>query len=442
MVVDRDMSVLRFLDEEFRKYGMTFEHKVLGESQIATIEPENVKTVLATKFSDFSISLRQKAFYPLLGDGIINADGELWSHSRAPLRPQFSREQVADIKSLREHVNHLIAALPKDKTAFDIQELFFRLTLDSATEFLFGESTNSLSPNSSPASGPLAACGGERGFADAFPLSLGYFIYRARAQDFILYYVDRVLDAKSNPKHQNPNENKRYVFLEALAEETRDRKILRDQLLNILLASRDTTASLLTSSFYYLPEAGSRLRQEIIEVFPIEEKDSITLEKLREVKYIRYFLNEVMRLLPPVSLNGRIAVKDTTLPTGGGPDHKSPILVKKGMRIIWPVWHMHRRTDVWGTDAHEFRPERWEEGVKKGWNYLPFNGGPRTCLGQQYALAESSYVLVRLLQQFDILENVQPEITLPRYKAYLVLSHKDGVQVRLWSSSFSRSLRE
>jgi cytochrome P450 len=94
MVVDRDMSVLRFLDEEFRKYGMTFEHKVLGESQIATIEPENVKTVLATKFSDFSISLRQKAFYPLLGDGIINADGELWSHSRALLRPQFSREQV------------------------------------------------------------------------------------------------------------------------------------------------------------------------------------------------------------------------------------------------------------------------------------------------------------------------------------------------------------
>jgi cytochrome P450 len=215
---------------------------------------------------------------------------------------------------LREHVNHLIAALPKDKTAFDIQELFFRLTLDSATEFLFGESTNSLSPNFSPASGPLAACGGERGFADAFTLSQEYLVYRARTHDLywlinspryrravkivhdvVDYYVDRVLDAKSNPKDQSSNENKRYVFLEALAEETRDRKTLRDQLLNILLAGRDTTASLLTSSFYYLarhPEVWTRLRQEIIQAFPIEEKDSITLEKLREVKYIRCFLNE------------------------------------------------------------------------------------------------------------------------------------------------------
>ena len=238
-------------------------------------------------------------------------DKEEPSHHKTRLA---NYKQIADIGLLREHADHLIAALPKDKTAFDIQELFFRLTLDSATEFLFGESTNSLSPNFSPASGPLAACGGERGFADAFTLSLDYLISRVRTQDLywlinpprfhravkivhdvVDYYVDRVLDAKSNPKDQSSNENKRYVFLEALAEETRDRKTLRDQLLNILLAGRDTTASLLTSSFYYLarhPEVWSRLRQEIIEAFPIEEKDSITLEKLREVKYIRYFLNE------------------------------------------------------------------------------------------------------------------------------------------------------
>ncbi|OXV08236.1 hypothetical protein Egran_04001 [Elaphomyces granulatus] len=463
-IADSDMGILRLLDEGFRQYGMTYEHMVLGESQFATIEPENIKALLATKFPDFSIGLRHNAFYPLLGDGIFNADGELWSHSRALLRPQFSREQVADIALLREHANHLIAALPKDKTAFDIQELFYRLTLDSATEFLFGESTNSLSPNFNPASGPLAACGGERGFADSFTLCLDYIICRARLQslywlinpprfhravktvnDVVDYYVDRVLDAKSNPKDQSSNENKRYVFLEALAEETRDRKMLRDQMLNILLAGRDTTASLLTSSFYYLarhPEVWSRLRQEIIEAFPIEEKDSITLERLREVKYIRYFLNEVMRLLPPVPVNARIAVKDTMLPTGGGPDRKSPILVKKGMTVAWPVWHMHRRTDIWGTDAHEFRPDRWEDDAKKGWGYLPFNGGPRICLGQQYALAEASYMLVRLLQQFDILENAQPEMILPRPKTNLTLSHKEGVQVRLWSSSFSQSLRE
>jgi cytochrome P450 len=237
---------------------------------------------------------------------------------------------------LRKHANHLIAALPKDKTVFDIQELFFRLTLDSATEFLFGESVNSLSSNFSPTSGPLAACGGEKGFAHAFTLSLDYLICRGWAQnlywlinpprfhravkivhDVVDYYVDRVLEAKSKLKDQiSSNENKRYVFLEALAEETQDRKTLRDQLINILLAGRDTTASLLASSFYYLarhPNVWSRLRQEITEAFPIEEKDSITLEKLREVKYLRYFLNEGKGKSPLFVLSSFIAKKNSLI---------------------------------------------------------------------------------------------------------------------------------
>lgn len=89
-----DKSLLRLFDEGFRDYRMTFEHRILGVSQIVTIEPENIKALLATQFSDFSLGLRHRAFYPLLGDGIFNVDGEVWSHSRALLRPQFSREQV------------------------------------------------------------------------------------------------------------------------------------------------------------------------------------------------------------------------------------------------------------------------------------------------------------------------------------------------------------
>lgn len=65
---------------------------------------------------------------------------------------------------------------------------------------------------------------------------------------------------------------------------------------------------------------------------------------------------------------------------------------------------------------------------------------PRTI--EQYALAESSYVLVRLLQQFDVLENAQPEMTLPQTKSNLTMSHMDGVKIRLWSSSLSQSLRK
>jgi len=143
----------------------------------------------------------------------------------------------------------------------------------------------------------------------------------------------------------------------------------------------------------------------------------------------------VLRLLPPVPLNFRVAAKDTSLPVGGGPDGKSPIYVKKGEHVNYSVYSMHRRTDFWGRDAHLFRPERWEENQKHGWDYLPFNGGPRICLGQQYALTEASYTVVRLLQHFDTLENADPDSrTQPVLQANLTLSHDHGVLVKLYSS--------
>lgn len=67
---------------------------------------------------------------------------------------------------------------------------------------------------------------------------------------------------------------------------------------------------------------------------------------------------------------------------------------------------MHRRQDIYGADAEEFRPERWRDaGLRPRWGYLPFNGGPRVCLGQRYALTEAGYVLVRMAQRFARLES-------------------------------------
>jgi cytochrome P450 len=94
----------------------------------------------------------------------------------------------------------------------------------------------------------------------------------------------------------------------------------------------------------------------------------------------------VLRLYPSVPVNSRAALKMTTLPTGGGRDGKSPILVRRGEGVGYCVYAMHRRKDIYGPDAEEFRPERWEAPNMKdlGYAYLPFNGGPRICLGRTY----------------------------------------------------------
>lgn len=96
--------------------------------------------------------------------------------------------------------------------------------------------------------------------------------------------------------------------------------------------------------------------------------------------------NPVLRLQPPVPLNFRVATKDTSLPVGGGADQQSPVYIKKGTMVAYSVYAMHRRTDLWGKDAASFRPERWEENAKHGWEYLPFNGGPRICLGRKLCM--------------------------------------------------------
>lgn len=90
---------------------------------------------------------------PVFGHGIFNQDGKGWERSRALVRPNFTRQQVADLDMFEEHVGHLIDSIPRDGSAVDLQDLFFALTIDSATEFLFGKSTNTLAPGLDTKSG-------------------------------------------------------------------------------------------------------------------------------------------------------------------------------------------------------------------------------------------------------------------------------------------------
>lgn len=83
------------------------------------------------------------------------------------------------------------------------------------------------------------------------------------------------------------------------------------------------------------------------------------------------------------------------MPSGGGPDGKSPVLIPKGTGVGYSVYHMHRLKSLYGEDANSFRPERWLgpelEGI--GWGFMPFHGGPRICLGRKWSLLFERYTL-------------------------------------------------
>lgn len=335
-----------------------------------------------------------------LGNGIFSTDGRQWEHARALLRPQFARQQVSDLDLEERHFQNYIKALTTKSDGWtdvtDIQLLNFRLTIDSASEFLFGDSVNTQLA-ALPNQPVTAQSEADAAFVKAFEDSQDDIAYAFRFNDWYSFaltkqfrerckiahrYIDRCVERAINRKKSgfSSGEKEKYIFAEALLEETSDPVEIRDQLLSILVAGRDTTASLLSFMFLMLSQhqdVWHKLRQVILENFgTYDNPKEITFEKLKGTQYLQWCMNETLRLFPTVPMNSRRSIVDTTLPRGGGPDGLSPVFVPKGTEVNYSVYVMHRTKSIWGEDANEFKPERFN-GMKAGFEYLPFNGGPR-----------------------------------------------------------------
>lgn len=333
-----------------------------------------------------------------LGHGIFSADGQQWEHSRALLRPQFARNQVSDLELEENHFQAMLKAMPVGKDGWtgtvDLLPLFFRLTIDSSSEFLFGESVGTQLasiPGYESADWPKHANfvtafeNSQDCIAKAFRLnelwSWGitkeYRDYCTTVHEYIDRFVQKALSHDSEKKLESGEKDK-YIFLEQLAEVTKDPVEIRDQLLSILVAGRDTTAGLLSFLFVLLAKderAFKTLRDAVLADFGTDES-TITFSSLKSCQYLQWCLNETLRLFPSVPANARRSIRDTTLPRGGGPDGMSPLFVPKNTEVNYIVYAMHRSPEFWGNDADDFKPERWD-GRKPGFEFLPFNGGPR-----------------------------------------------------------------
>ncbi|CAF9905365.1 MAG: hypothetical protein HETSPECPRED_004969 [Heterodermia speciosa] len=352
--------------------GPTFEQNILGVRGINTIEPRNIESIMSTNFA-----------------------------------------------------KHLVTCIQVDHFT-DLQPLFFQFTFDTTTFLLFGKSMSSL--QATPTQDAVIAR--ETEFSEAFRVSQHYLFRRGRlgdsywligGKDFrkqcstVHRFIDAAVQEALSVKRQQNQAEYAHSFLDDLIQETRNPKVLRDQLVNMMLAGRDTTACWLTWTFRLLaqhPHVWAKLRKEINSIAGVGEDSRLPdRNMLKRMKYLGLVLKEVLRLYPSVPINSRTALKTTTIPTGGGPDGTKPLMIRKGEAVGYSVYVMHRMKKLYGEDADVFRPERWDPDVenavdlkKIGWGYLPFGGGPRVCLGQDFALLEAGYVTVRILQKFRSFE--------------------------------------
>ncbi|PPQ86761.1 hypothetical protein CVT25_012406 [Psilocybe cyanescens] len=477
------------------KYGNTWNLRILFENRFFTTEPEYIKAILATQFDNFEKGPHfNDQMRSVLGTGVFNSDGQF---HRAMTRPFFSKDRISHFDIFDRHateaLNQLKARL-REGFPVDIQDLASRFTMDSATEFLFSKNVHSLGaglpyPHYSPLVNTVAHDHPANRFSKAFDEAQRVIALRSRRGvnwPLAEFWKDKVkeqmvvVNGFIEPIMRAAVERKRMLsgdsgaekssekvafntdrevkdgesLLDHLINYTEDETVLRDEILNILLAGRDTTTNSITYAIYMLaehPDVLQRLRNEVLE--KVGDTRRPTFEEMKDMRYLRAVINETLRLYPAVPFNIRSTANPVILPGKYG---NKPFYLPAHSKAPYSVLLMHRRKDLWGPDADVFDPDRFLDArlrkyiTPNPFIFLPFNAGPRICLGQQFAYHETSFFLIRLLQQFSSITHVydaQPPTSRPphewntsegpkgrdkiRMKSYMTMSVMGGCWVKL-----------
>jgi cytochrome P450 len=324
------------------KGSYTAELRILASSRVIfTADVENTKAILTTQFQDYG---KGEQFHgewkDFLGDSIFTTDGKMWSDSRNLIRPMFIREKVADLDLVEVHVQKLMKFLgPGDGQNVRLDKLFFRFSLDASTHFLYGQSVNSLDDPGSE----FATAFDEVQQVQVLEGRLGPFRHwypkagKHRALKKLDKFMEPIISAvlELSPEELESKLSKKDTFIHALARFTRSKKMMRDQIMSLLLAGRDTTACTLSWLFLELsrnPQVVKKLKEEIYNAIGDSDRCP-SYQEIKDMKYLTWIINETLRLYPVVPFNVRAALKDTTLPHGGGHDGMQPLGVLKGTPI-------------------------------------------------------------------------------------------------------------
>lgn len=217
---------------------------VHNDLAIASPDPGNL---------DYGFGVRPEIFAPLLGQGIFTQEGPAWKHSRELLRNQFVRAQYRDLNHFREHVDNLLSHMPSSGVV-DLQPLFFSLTLDTTTALLLGRSVYSLRADIDQEVDNKAFSESfnlaQEGLAKRFRIAPWHFLYNPpsfrQACKTVHHYVERYIEQRNLLERHRDSQDESYNFIDQVAEESASNTQLRDQLINVLLAGRDTTACCLS----------------------------------------------------------------------------------------------------------------------------------------------------------------------------------------------------
>jgi len=423
---------ISFIRECKGLYGDIFQMPGLGGTTIVTTDSDIVKHILQTNNRNYTKSRGYQIMGRALGKGLLTSEGEFWFKQRKLIQPAFHRKKLQHITvTMGEIVERCVErwkGLQQSGKAFDMLDEMNQLTMEIVARGLFGSDINKEDLQTVSDAVDYLNMIGTRVIRQPFLLLFQWVPVKAAQQHKV--ELQKIEDILFKIIDQRQATGQSYddllgMLLDMRDEETGEamsRKQLRDEVVILFIAGHETTSNALTWTWYLLaqhPEVWEKLQAEWKEHL---NGRSANFHDFNQLPYTRMVLNESMRLRPPAWIIGRQAVED---------DEVKGYKIDAGRNVLMCSHEIHRHPDHWER-PNEFWPEHFTKERMKArhkYAYLPFGGGPRLCIGNNFALLEMVIALSTLGQHFRPQLAEAPEGV--EALALITLKPGEGIQMRL-----------
>ncbi|MBI3967523.1 MAG: cytochrome P450 [Chloroflexi bacterium] len=392
------------------------------------VRPDGVKQVL----QDRHASYRKVPFYNdkmkgLVGEGLLTSEGDFWLRQRRLAQPAFHRQRVGALAPTMTALTlRLLERWEREYAAgqpFDVADEMMRLTLQIVARALLGADVS----REARAVGRAATVAIEyTNLRMQWYFDLPDWLPLPRTRRFVhaRCYLDRVVYRIIENRRQSGADTGDLLSMLFQVEdaETGERmsdRQLRDEVMTMFLAGHETTAILLSWTWYLLstnPEAGERLRAELAQVLAGRPPTAADLPRL---EYTRMVLEEALRLYPPAYALSRAPIAD---------DEIEGYRIPAQSVVFLSPFVTHRHPEYWAAperfDPERFRPEH--VAGRPRFAYYPFGGGPRQCIGASFAVMEAQLVLATIAQRYRLHVDPNHPIAL---KPTITLRPRHGIVV-------------
>jgi cytochrome P450 len=395
---------------------------------IVLSDPATIEAVMVTQADVFTKGAVLETMHDLLGDGIVNAEGEQWYHQRKTAAKFFSARTllVCMMQTMQRNVEQVYQVLDAQRSTgnlVNLTQLFQQFALQTFLEVGVGIDAPIIGkgePSAFKAFDEAALIFGRRRILPKYVWKLERWLnigpekkvkeLLGTVHSYVNDLVKQSLSKGDGKASSRDQDEKIRTAVELFVQHSGDGtsglrpRDLVDFVLNFVVASRDTSALTTQWLFYLLskhPEIEAKLRAEFAAKLPelgVGRDGYITADHVKQLAYLEAVIKETLRLKPAAPLLSRFATQDTVI--------NGDIFIRKGQNVAMSVYAMARNPRVWGPDAAEYKPERWID-AKTGelltfpaTKFFSFSAGPHQCIDMKLAMRNLRVLTANLLHRY------------------------------------------